>query len=51
VFLGALGQREAEAGETRLDADERPVVRRQAISVAAKAALIAVVAGVLLYLL
>jgi hypothetical protein len=49
--LGALGKRDGEMGETELSAEECGVVRRQAATVVAQAALIAVVAAVVAWLL
>ena len=48
-MLGALGQREAEAGDRQLSDSERPVVRRQTYGVLAWSAVIAVAAGVIFY--
>jgi hypothetical protein len=49
VVLGALGQREREAGDRELTESEKPIVRRQAFSVALRSALVAVVLTALLY--
>jgi hypothetical protein len=52
VVLGALGKREEElGGDTRLNDAERATVRRQAIRVVEQAALIAVVAAGVVWLL
>jgi hypothetical protein len=47
--LGALGKREAEAGDPELTENEKPIVRRQAVMVALQSALIAVVATAIVY--
>jgi hypothetical protein len=49
--LGALGKRDAEMGETELSVAECGAVRRQAATVVAQAALIAVVGAGVAWLL
>jgi hypothetical protein len=50
--LGALGKREGElGGDTRLNAADRAIVRRQAIRVAMQAALIAGIGAAVVWLL
>lgn len=51
MLLGALGKRESDEGLTTLSARERVVVRWQALGVALKSAIVAVVVTGLLYLL
>ena len=49
MFLGALGKREGDEGISNLAADERPIVRRQAVKVAMTSAVIGLVAAASIY--
>jgi hypothetical protein len=49
--LGALGKRESEAGETPLSPDEQRLIRRQAIGVGVRSAIIGIIGAAILFLL
>jgi hypothetical protein len=51
VALATLGKRERDAGDRRLSAGERPVVRRQALGIVGRSILVAVAAALFAFLL